>query len=63
MEIHILSDVASKIGTKSAALKRKPDASLQLFGEKDVDSELAFKNAEKYLVEILSTGSKCSTFD
>ena len=49
MKIHILSgcDVTSKIGTKSAVLKRKPDEHLQLFGEKEVDSELAFKNAEK----------------
>ena len=61
MKIHILygCDVTSKIGTKSAALKRKSDEYLQLFGEKHVDSELAFNNAEKYLVELLSTGSKC----
>ena len=65
MKIHIVSgcDVTSKIGTESAALKKNPDEYLQLFGEKGVDNDLAFKNAEKYLLELLRTGSKCSTFD
>ena len=55
--------VTSNIGTKASALKQNPDEYLQLFGEKGIDNDLTFKNAEKYLLELLCTGSKCSTFD
>ena len=34
-----------------------------MFGEKGVDNDLAIKNTEKDLLELLCTGSKCSMFD
>ena len=64
MKIHIISgcDTTSKIGTKAAALKKKPEKHLQLF-EEGVDDDLVFRDAEKYLLELLSTTSSSGSFD
>ena len=65
MKIHVISgcDLTSKIGSKLAALNKNPEQYLQLFGENEADQELAFKLAEKYLIEILSSSSNCSSFN
>ena len=65
MKIHVISgcDLTSKICTKLAVLNKNPEQYLQLFGENEADQELAFKLAEKYLIEIISTSSNCSSFN
>ena len=59
MTIHIITacDTTSKIGTKAAALKKRAEKYLQIFGEEGVDEDLVFKNTEKYLLELKSTTS------
>ena len=64
VKAHILTgcDATSKIGTKTSALKKNPEIYLQMFGEEEF-GDTSFKQAEKYLVQVVETGSKCSSFD
>ena len=55
------SDVASKVGTKTAALKAKPECFLQQFTEDKLSSD--FAPAEKYLIKVVQPKSSCLTFD
>ena len=58
LKVHILTecDVASKIGTKSAALKSDPHIHLKNFGENELlESHLV--HAELYLIKVLQSNS------
>ena len=55
-------DATSKIGTKTSVLKKNPEIYLQMFGEEEF-GDTSFKQADKYLVQVVETGSKCSSFD
>jgi len=57
------SDVTSKIGTKSAALKAHPENFLRNFGREENGNETDYALAEKFLVQVLKHGSACNTFD
>ncbi|CAH1794934.1 unnamed protein product [Owenia fusiformis] len=63
--IHFLtgSDVTSKVGTKPAALKVKPEyiQGLATFGENLSDENCS--KAEVFLVQVLKSGSKCMTMN
>ena len=61
---HILSgcNVTSKIGTKPAALKKRPEKYLKRFGE-DETLHSSFQDTENYLVNVLYPTTKCTTFD
>jgi len=63
LKAHILtgSHVTSKVGTKTAALKAKPERYLQGFGENTFVTDLA--QAEKYLVNVVHAKSTCATSD
>ena len=63
IKAHILTDcgITSKIGTKVAALKCKPEKYLMTFG--DIDDNLSCRNAEQYLVKVMYSSSNCTTFD
>ena len=63
LKAHILtgSDVTSKVGTKTAALKAQPERYLQDFGENTFVTDLV--QAEKYLVNVVHAKSTCATFD
>lgn len=66
LAIHFLtgSDVTSKIGTKSAALKiTEPQKYLQTFGQETPPHSASMKLAEEYLVKVLKPGSKCKSFN
>ena len=55
-------DITSKIGTKVAALKCKPEKYLMTtFG--DIDDNLSYRNAEQYLAKVMYSSSNCTTFD
>ena len=54
-------DITSKIGTKVAALKCKPEKYLMTFG--DTDDNLSYSNAEQYLLKVMYSSSNCTTFD
>ena len=56
-------DYLSKIGTKSSAIKAKPEASLPTFGESAILDDMQIQEAEKYLVNVMSSSSKVSSFD
>ena len=56
------SDVTSKVGTKSSALKVIQDIHLWKFGDKESQDE-GFKDAEHYVVKDMQTKSGCSTFN
>ena len=62
LKVHILTgcDVASKIGTKSAALKSDPHMYLKNFGENEL-LESYLVHAELYLIKVLQSNS--TTFD
>ena len=64
LKAHILAgcDVTSKIGTKPAASKNRPEKYLKRFGE-DETSHSSFQDAENYLVNVLYPTTKCTTFD
>ena len=64
LKAHIItgSDVTSKVGTKAAALKKIPEFCLVKLGDKEVEGE-GFRDAERYLVNVLQTNSQCTTFD
>ena len=64
LKTHVLTgcDVTSKIGTKSSAMKVNPERFLQAFGVGE-PSDIAFKNAERYLVYVIQPSSSCMTFD
>ena len=58
--VHALTgcDITSKFGTKSAALKADPTKLLKGFGQGDATiSNVEFRNAEEYLVQVLSRGN------
>ena len=55
-------DVTSKIGTKSSAMKVNPERFLQAFGVGE-PSDIAFKNAERYLVYVIQPSLGWMTFD
>ena len=63
IKAHILTgcDITSKIGTKVAALKCKPEKYLMTFG--DIDDNLSYRNVEQYLVKVMYSSSNCTTFD
>ncbi|NQY43710.1 MAG: hypothetical protein HRT87_10240 [Legionellales bacterium] len=65
IKAHILtgSDGTSKVGTKAAALKAKPDEYLMEFGEAEEMTYDSFRKAEIYLVKVLHSSSSCETFD
>ena len=59
-------DYLSKIGTKSSALKAKPEANLNTFGESVNLDDAQIQEAEKYLVNVMSSfrlKSNISSFD
>ena len=64
LKAHILTgcDVTSRIGTKAAAVKARPELYLQHFGEEPL-RETALQQAEKYLVKVIDFKSNCETFD
>ena len=64
LKTHVLTgcDVTSKIGTKSSAMKINPERFLQVFGVVE-PSDIAFKRAERYLVNVIESSSNCMTFD
>ena len=64
LKTHVLSgcDVTSRIGTKSSAMKINPERFLQAFGVGE-PSDIAFKSAERYLVNVIQPSSNCMTFD
>ena len=53
IKAHILTgcDITSKIGTKVASLKCKPEKYLMTFG--DIDDDLSYRNAEQYLIKVM----------
>ena len=54
--------MASKVGTKAAALKASPERFLQGFEEYDV-TDTIFHKAEKYLLNVIRFKTKCEIFD
>ena len=64
LKTHVFTrcDVTSKIGTKSSAMKSNPERFLQAFGVGE-PSDIAFKSAERYLVNVIQPRSNCMTFD
>ena len=64
LKTHVFTgcDVTSKIGTKSSAMKINPERFFQAFGVGE-PSDIAFKSAERYLVNVIQPSSNCMTFD
>ena len=54
--------MTSRVGTKAAALKAKPESYLQHFGEEPL-SEATIRLTEKYLVKVVDLKSGSETFD
>jgi len=55
-------DITSKIGTKKAALKAKPEIYLQGFGTTAPLVSPMIQQAEQYLVHVIDAGNKSSNF-
>ena len=55
-------DVTSKVGTKAAAFKAKPEVYLKYFGVEPV-TDYVFQQAEKYLVNVIDPNTTCEKFD
>ena len=62
LKTHVFTgcDITSKIGTKSSAMKINPERFLQVFGVGEL-SDIAFKSAERYLVNVIQPSSNCMT--
>ena len=60
LKAHILT--GSDVNSKVAALKKIPEFCLVKLGDKEVEGE-GFRDAERYLVNVLQTNSQCTTFD
>ncbi len=61
--VHFLtgSDITSKLGTKSAALKANPQLYLTEFGQDSENVDLG--KVEEYLVQVLKPGTSIKTMD
>ena len=57
-----MCDVTSKIGTKSSAMKINPERFLQAFSVGE-PFDIAFKSAERYLVNLIQPSLNCMIFD
>jgi len=55
-------DITSKIGTKKAALQSNPEIHLQGFGTSAEISPVQIQHAERYLVNVVKSGSNASNF-
>jgi len=64
LTVHTLSgcDVTSKVGTKAAAMKQIDWSPLEFGKTKDANLDI-LQQAERYLVKLLDSTSKCTTFD